>query len=163
MTIKKLSPAVQVAVANTLTTYVNAQIDAISAVWNDGVPLPHVAQVYNGYREMVPEYPVILVSSRGGKQRTNGATVWAEIDHRLDVSILVQCDDEPTLDQQMQRYLVAIWEVLMVNQGLDGSLSGLAGVDPVEYGRSGMYKLEKSTLLMEAGGWSIVVHVVESV
>ncbi len=161
--IKKLGAAAQTALANTLNTNINTQIDAVAAAWNDGIPLPHITNIYAGYRTVIGEYPAIVVNAQKGKQTANGASLWAEIDHIVEITVIVQADDAPTLDAQIQRYLVAIWQVLMQNQQLDGSLSGLAGVDPMEYGRSGMYPLEKSTLLMEAAAWSVTVHVIESV
>lgn len=160
---KKLMPAVQAAVVNTLSTYINTQVDAVAAAWADTVPLPHIVSIYNGYREIIPEYPAITVKCVSGIQKMNAATSWADIDHVIDITIIVQSDDETILEQQIQRYMVAIWEVLMQQQNLDGSLSGLSGVSPISYGVTKTYSLDKSRLLMETATWSAIVQMIESV
>jgi hypothetical protein len=108
-----------------------------------------------------------VVQSLDGTQKTNMAADianplagWGEFEHRLEVTILCQSDDLHTLDVQTKRYLVAIWEVLEKNQTLDGSLSGLAGIDPQKYGRSEVYK--EGMQLMQFGGWEVVVHILEN-
>jgi hypothetical protein len=164
MTVKKGAEAIEVAVANTLSTYLPTQLTAISAVWNDGVPLPAPVAVFAGQRQLVREYPAVVVASLDGTEVADGAPLWGEQEHRLDVSVVCLSDDQHILDVQTKRYLVAIWEVLKQNQLLDGSISGLAGVQTRRYGRSEQWKAnEKGRLMLQAAGWEIVVHVTESV
>src|SRR5215813_6679231 len=108
--------AVAQAMANTLATYVNGEIDAISAAWGDAVPLPHVAaaNIYALRRVQIPtEGVALVVSVLGGQQVMNHATDWAAIDHHLEVAVICQSDDQYTLEAQVDRYLTAVWQVVM--------------------------------------------------
>ena len=163
MAIKKGAPAAEAAVANTIRTYINAEVDDVKTAWNDSIPLPYPVQVYTGYRRIIPEYPAIVVSSVDGQETLDAASFWGQQEHRIDVSVICQSDDIHVLDQQTKRYLVAIWEVIKKHQDLDASLSGLAGVATRRYGRSEIYNIEKSHFLHQAAGWELAVHVDESV
>jgi hypothetical protein len=158
--------AAAAAIVATLQAHVNEAVTLINAAQSDGVPLPTIAgtNIYDGFQEMLGEYPAIVVTPVEGQESANAAPAWGELGHHLDVTVLCQADSKDTLNRQTLRYLWAIWRTLKVYQALDGSLSGLAGVDSPRYGRSGVYKAsEKSSLMMQDAGWEVVVNIVESV
>lgn len=165
MSVVKGPEAAVAAVVATLSAHAQAALDAIWTAWGDGATIPEVAprSVYKFRRDLVPEYPAWVVTWLGSQQVNNGATVWGEVDHRLDVSALVRSDALSVLETQATRHGWAIWEILMANQQLDGSLSGVSGVDPLRAGRSEVYSDKSRTTLIQAVGWEIVVHVMESV
>jgi hypothetical protein len=139
---------------------------AIVSEPDTGVVIPKVypKHIYDGNRLVIPEYPTIAISSMNGRQTTNAAPYWGQFEHHVDVSVILQGDDEFTLEQQKDRYLIALWEIFMQHQTLDDSLTGETGIDPLEYGDSGVFKPNKgSSLMMLAGGWSIAVHADETV
>jgi hypothetical protein len=160
---KKGPEAVEVSIAATLALYLNAQIDAIQAVWADNVLMPYPKKIYAGYRMVIANaaYPALVVSSLDGTQTAygGGGSGFGEIAHRLDVSVVMMSDNQHTLDIQTKRYVEAIWQVLMAHQQLDGTLPGLVGVRPQRYGRSGAYpqKGRGSNLVLQAAGWEVVV------
>jgi hypothetical protein len=153
------------AVAATLVAHVNDAVATINAAYTDmTLPTFAAANIYALHRSLIPEYPAIVVGSVDGKELANGAPNWAEDDHRLDVAILCQSDDELVLDKQTLRYLWAVWRTLKVQQALDNSLSGLAGVDTPSYGRSEAYQVKQgSPLMMRVAGIEVIVHIVETV
>lgn len=164
MSIKQGPEAVVQSVVATLAAHVNEAVDIIAAQWADATPLPHIksGNCYAFMQPIVPEYPAIIVNSLEGREVTDAAPVWAEVDHRLDVTVIVQGDDR-SIDRQTLRYLWAIWRTIHVYQALDGTLSGLAGVDVVRYGRSATYREGKNPLMLQMGGVEIAVHVEETV
>jgi hypothetical protein len=162
--------AVAQAVANTLTLYLNTALDEVWSSWSsvDGTlpkPPPKVypASIYVGIRDVIPSYPAIEVMPTGGRMPENMATVWGGFQHDIQVFAWLQSDDKDVLNRQCTRYAWAIWKVLMKYQGLDGSLSGQAGVEPFEYLISEGYKKQQSALLLQAVGWRVTVNVEESV
>jgi hypothetical protein len=157
--------AVAEALAATLVAHVNEAVAILNAEANDGTPVPTIAagNIYALHRSLVPEYPALVVTPVAGHEIGNGAPSWGEVDHHLDVTVLCQSDDNLVLDRQIARYLWAIWRTIKVYQGLDGSLSGLAGIDTPAYGRSQVYKSsENSSLMMQDAGWEVIVHLIES-
>lgn len=165
MATKKGAEAVAAALVATLSANANAALDAIWSAWGDATTNPEVypRKVFKFRQDLIREYPVWVVSWLGTQQPSNGATQWAEQDHRFDVSALCRADSQPVLETQVVRHTLAIWEILMANQLLDGSLSGCSGVDLLRAGRSEVYADKSRTTLIQAAGWEVVVHVVESV
>lgn len=149
--------AVEEAIAATLRTYLNAAIDTIYAAAGDTTPKVHPRMIYAGSRDVIPEYPCVVVTSIDGQQLLDASPNWGEINHRLDVSALVQSDDHRVLDRQTKRLLWAIWNVLKTHQGLDNTLEGLAGVQLARYGRSDPYKAPGQTKLLQVAAWEVFV------
>lgn len=152
------------ALANTLATYINAEIDAISAAWGDAstVPLPHVASanIYTLRRAQLPaEGVALVVSVLGGEQTLNHATEWGQLAHHLEVAVVCQSDDLYVLEAQVDRYLTAVWQVVMKHPGLDATVATVVGCDPVRYGRSETYPHPKLPLMVLGGAWEVVVYV----
>lgn len=162
-TSKKGGEAVAASMAATFTTAINAEIDAIKAVWGDSVPLPHVAasNIYVMLRKVIPNEGVaIVITPFSGKQVVNHATDWGQIAYRMEVDVVCQSDDEYTVQAQLDRYLTAVWQVVMKHQQLDGSIDTVVGCDPVQFGRSGVYHAPNKPGLLEAyGAWEIDVYV----
>ncbi len=169
----KGGPAVERAMAKMLQANLNAQIDTVWAAWAandtaDGITVPkaYPASVFSGYRLELPEYPVVVVTSVGGRVEEDGMEQgglgWQTLAHILDVAWIVQSDDVHVLDQQVQRYTVAVWETLMNNPNLDGSLVGAALTNIESYGKSEVYQHERSKLMMQGAAWRVAVRLVES-
>lgn len=158
--------AIELAVANTLTANLNAYLDALWTQYGDIATVPKVypAKVYAGFRELVNDFPALVVTSIDGKMESDGAPYWSEIAHRVDVTAVLRSDVQHILDQQTKRYLWAIWKCLLVNQILDQSLTGVPSVELARYGRSGAYPQEEhSKLLLQAAGWEVIVRLAEVV
>lgn len=153
--------AVEESVAATLRTYLPAILASIYTSANDGVPNAPVAQFYAGSRDVIPEYPAIVVTSIDGAESLDGSPVWGEVNHRLDISAICQSDDHRTLDRQTKRLLWAIWDTLKQHQSLDGALSGLAGVSLARYGRSDAFK-PTGKHLIQVAAWEAIVRMSES-
>lgn len=160
MGILKGPEAIETAVAATLQTYLPAVVNAIYAAAADSVPNVLPVQYYAGSRDVIPEYPAIVVASIQGEEALDGSPVWGEVNHHLDVSALSQSDDHRILDVQNTRLLWAIWNTLKQHQALDGSLNGLAGLTLARYGRSTIYKSGKR--LLQASAWEVIVRVEEN-
>lgn len=159
----KGAEAVEAAVAATLDANIAGELAAVSAAWNDGVPLPAPKLVHAGELKLVREFPTILVVSVDGRETDDGAPVWGNQTHRLDVVTFLAGDNEETLDRQGKRYLVAIWEVIKKHQDLDGSLSGLAGVMTTQYGKSATYRAQSKPLMEKQVAWEVLVTTMEPV
>lgn len=149
MPIKKSLPAVQAAVANTLTLNLAAEVSAINSVWTD-VTL-NTPQVFAGYRDPIPEYPAVVVSWVKSTILADAATQWAEVNHEVEATVLCMALNAGDLDSQTLRYLTAMWEVFIKNPGLDGSLSGLSGLSVTEMARSQVYQVKSGQLMRSAG------------
>lgn len=156
--------AVCEAVAATLATSLPATLTSIWADWGDGttVPLANPKAVLAMRRPLLAEFPWLVCEPIGGQQVANGAQLWGEVDHRVAVTAWLRGDTETVLQKQATRYLWAIWRVLMEHQGLDGSLSGLAGVDPTQYVYGDVAKHGQGGMLLQPVGWEVVVHVMET-
>lgn len=157
--------AVEQAVANTLTTNFNAALDAVYAAWapvDSAPPEVYPAGIHVGGRDLIPSYPAIEVMATGGRMTEDGATVWGGFQHELLIVAWLTGDDKDTLNRQCLRYAWAIWKVLMAFQTLDGSLSGQAGVEPLEYQVS-QPASKPTNQLLQAVGWRVTVNVEESV
>jgi len=171
MASKKMAQALRSALYLTIKNNINAELDTVwTANASDDTTYGTVPKAYpqayvwrSQHRRLIAEYPAIVISSQSGHIVNNGATNWAEVDHHLDIAVVLMADDADIMGEQLERYLVAIWEVLMKNQFLDNSITGLAGIDPREYSVDPIYKLEKSTQAMQSAGWQIIAHVVEAV
>lgn len=152
------------AVAATLATYLPAALTSIWADYGDAATVPQVAprQVFAMRHPLLPEFPVVVCEPMAGRQVGNGATAWGELDHTIAVTAWLRGDSETVLQRQASRYLWGIWRVLMEQQGLDGSLSGLAGVDPTQYVYGDVAKHGQTALLLQPVGWEVVVHVMET-
>lgn len=161
-TIQKGVERVKVSLAATLETYLPAALDDISAAWNDGVPLPYPALVHPGLLDTIREYPTILVVSTEGDETDDGAPIWAQQEHHFDVVLFAASDSQATLDTQIDRYLLGIWEVVKQHQSLDGNVAGLGGVMTKRYGKSPSFPKSKGLLERQAA-WEVVVHTLESV
>lgn len=149
MAIRKSLPAVQAAVAATLTANLAAEVTAINSVWTDiTLPMP---QVISGFRDPIPEYPVVVVSWVKSTILADAATQWAEVNHEVEATVLCQALNAGDLDSYTLRYLTAMWEVLIKNPGLDGSLSGLSGLSVTEMARSQVYQVKSGHLMRSAG------------
>lgn len=152
MAIKKSIPAVQAAVANTLTLNLAAEITAVNAAWNDSLTLSTSPTIINGYRDPIPEYPAIVVSWVDTDIVLDAATNWQETHHRVEATLICQALEMSTLDAMVQRYLTAMWEVFLKNPGLDGSLSGLIGFAMSKIARSEVYRIKTGVQLMQSAG-----------
>lgn len=157
--------AVEHAVAATLRAKLNGELAATWAAWAtfdtaDGVsvPLVYPAQIIAGRQGIASDYPTIMVASDLGIQRTNAAPNWGEVDHTLAVIVWLVADDVLLLHKMMHRYLTSIWEVLMKNQSMDGTIA-LTGIDPGEYGRAVPVKLGETAGIVHVGGWTFIAHV----
>lgn len=153
--------AVEQSVAATLQANINAALDTLYTAAADTTPKVYPRQVYAGARDLIPEYPSIVVTSLDGNQSLDASPNWGEVNHRIDVSAIVMSDDHRTLDRQTKRLLWAIWNVLKTHQGLDNGLSGLSGVQCMRYGRSEVYK-PKAGQLLQVAAWEVVVQIEES-
>ena len=149
MAIRKSLPAVQAAVAATLTANLAAEVAAINSVWTDmtlSTPL-----VIAGYRDPIPEYPVVVVSWVETSIALDAATFWQQANHDIEATVLCQALNASDLDNQTLRYLTAMWEVFVKNPGLDGSLSGLTGFAVQKMARSQVYQVKSGQLMRSAG------------
>lgn len=162
--------AIEHAVANTLSTNLNGFLDAIWTQWATidaayPVPIPKVYPklVLAGRRQLISDYPAILVTSLDGELLGSGAPVWGEMQHRVDVTAFLRSDRQDVLDIQSKRYVWAIWKCLMTYQMLDNSLVGNSGVTPRSYGRDLWDPKKKSVQMIMAVGWEVLVHLVETV
>lgn len=154
--------AVEESVAATLRSYLNAALDTLYTAAGDTTPKVYPKSIFAGSRDVIPEYPAVVVASLDGQQTLDASPNWGEVNHRLDVSGIIISDDHRVLDRQTKRLLWAIWNVLKEHQGLDNSLQGLAGVTLVRYGRSDIYKPKGSTQLLQVAAWEVVVRLEES-
>lgn len=162
MTVYHGVEAVENAVAATFSANLQAVVNKVYSDAADGIPNVTIAQFYAGKRDVVPEYPSVVVSSIEGQQPLDG-TLWGEVNHRIDVAIICQSDDKRTLDIQTKRILWAVWDCLKAHQNLDNSLNGLAGVSCIQYGRSEVYSNPKQTgQFLQVAAWEVVVQVEES-
>lgn len=157
--------AVKESVAATILANINAQLDTIYAEFADATtPEVYPTAVYATGLSLIPTYPCIVVTWLEGKQISNGAEVWAEFEHTLDVSALVIGDDTATVDRMIDRYVWALWRLLMQNQALDGTIPGLSGIDLVRYMGSPLLKRRDGLPgVARAVSWEIMVRVMESV
>lgn len=160
--------AIEVSIANTLATNINAELDNVWSAWalQDGANVPpkvYPVGCHGGTLAVIPEYPFIIVQSVDGIETADGAPLFGEQTHNLEVTALIASDDKATLDKVSKRYLVAIWEVLKKHQTLDSTVSGLAGVHTQSYGRSGIYTKANDDLLYRACRWTVQVFTLESV
>lgn len=165
----KGAEAVEVALANTLVSYLPDMLSQVEAAWASydtaaglSVPLLSPAQVYAGRRTLIREHPSVMVVSAFGQEVDDGAPLWGQQRHRVDIVTFCAADALEVVDRQSKRYLVAIWEVLKQHQDLDGSLAGLAGVMTTQYGRSDPYQNARKILEQQAA-WEVLVTVMESV
>lgn len=162
--------AIEHAVANTFSTYLNGFLDEIWAQWAtidaaSGIAVPQVypKHVLSGRRQLINDYPTVIVTSLDGEMLSSGAPVWGEVQHRVDVSALLRGDRQDILDIQSKRYAWALWKCLMTYQTLDNSLVGNSGVTPRQYGRDLWDPKRKSVQMIMAVGWEVLVHLVETV
>ena len=155
--------AVALSLAGALTSYVNAEVDAISAAFADTVPLPHVAaaNIYVMRKAVIPaEGAALVVAPVGGKQLANHATSYGEIAYHMEVAAICQSDNDYILQAQVDRYLTAVWQVVMKYQQLDGTIDTVIGCDPVRVGYSEIYKPSHGAILpWQGGAWEVDVYV----
>lgn len=169
--IVQLAEGTCLAVANTFSTYLPAELDAVAAAYASAdvaefgaaLPLPHPAHVYPRNQAVIAETPAVVVSSLGWDESANGAPLWGEVTHRLDAAALCVADSIEVAEAQAMRYLQAMWTVIKQHQELDGSLSGLAGIDTPKAGKSAAYSADGRVIIGVWAGLELRVRVVESV
>jgi len=160
MAIRKLMPAVQASLAATMAANINAEIDAVNSVWTD-VALPYPT-VVNGYRSVLPEPPYVVISWLNTKVQADASSAWQGLAHTFEVAILCQDIEENALDNQVQRYLTAIWEVGVKVPQLDGTLAGLIGLGWDRADKSVIYQHKTSKMLLQSAAWTGTVYLDES-
>lgn len=168
MATKKGAEAIALALANTATLHLNAEIDAVKSAWNDTIPLPYPKKIFSEDRMEIPDYPAFIISMRGGHQTANGAysaaAGWAQQQHEFFATLLIKGDKLEVLERQARRYSVAIWELYMKYQGLDDSVPGQTGVDLLEWTYNPIADAAQNRLLMiYAIGWRGLVYVTQDV
>src|SRR5579884_1857235 len=153
--------AVKEALAATIAAHLPAFLDAEWAEWGDGATVPEVypRAVLPGHRTLVREHPTVMVDVPEGQMTENGAPYWGAFAHQAEVTALLRGDDEVVLEHQADRYLWALWKLLMQYQQLDGTLVGSCSVTPTRYGKSPAYPEKPSSpLLLKAVGWEVTVE-----
>ena len=150
--------AAAVAVANTLTRYLNAKLDAINALWNDGVQVPHPQGIYAYETLEIPEYPAIQVMNAKGRLTDDMAPVYQGIAHSVVVEVICMSNDKTDLQKQVLRYLLAIQQALAEHPTLDGTLASCTGTALTDYDVTGMARHRSGPQMMQAGRWLAVVQ-----
>lgn len=171
MAIVQLAEGVCLAVAATFAQYLPGELAAVNAAYaaadlaefGAALPLPSPARVYPRNQAVIAETPAVVVSSLGWDEVTNGAPTWGEVAHRIDAAALCVADSIEVAEAQAMRYLQAMWTIIKQQQGLDGSLSGLAGIDTPRAGKSAAYAKDGQSIIGIWAGLELRVHVVESV
>ena len=133
---------VAAAIVATLTSNLNASIDAIWTAWSgadptgeDVPPNVHPTKIYRFSRRVVDlgNYPVIMVRPVGGRQTDNfmavtpgsvGSDQWR---WRLFVEVGFAGDDMYVMEAYVTRLVWAIRTCLLLHPLLDGSLGGYGG------------------------------------
>lgn len=168
-TVIKGPEALERSVAATLATYLPAELTAIQAAWApydaaDGISVPLTAPLHYlaGLRDLVSEYPTLIVLSEVWKQTLNGAELWGSHDHNLLIVGYLNSDDQHILDIMTKRYAVGIWETLMKHQALDGTCA-VTGIDPKDCGWTPHQKSAIAPGFTRMLGWSVIAHVEQGV
>jgi hypothetical protein len=159
------------AVAATFTQYLPAVLAAVNAAYaasdiaefGAALPLEPPARVYPRNQAVIAEYPAVVVSWLGLDESANGAPTFGEVTHRIDAAGLCVSDSIEVAEAQALRYLQAMWTVIKLHQGLDGSLSGLSGIDSPRAGKSAAYSRDGQSIIGIWAGLELRVRVVESV
>jgi hypothetical protein len=167
----QLGEGVCLAVAATLAQYLPAALVAVNAAYaaadiaefGASLPLLPPARVYPRNQSVIAEYPAVVVSFLGWDESANGAPTFGEVTHRIDAAALCVSDSIEVAEAQALRYLQAMWTVIKQQQGLDGSLSGLSGIDSPHAGKSPAYAADGKSIIGVWAGLDLRVHVVESV
>jgi hypothetical protein len=161
--------ALERALAATLATYLPDELAAVWAAWagydaEDGISVPLVAPRHYlpGLRDLVQELPSIVVGSELWAQTANGAEMWGSHDEHLLIIGYLSSDNQHLLDVMTKRYAVAIWEVVMKHQRLDGTIA-ISGIDPVDCGWSPHQKNAIAPGFTRMLGWTVVAHVEQAV
>lgn len=171
MATKKGSDLIAVAIANTFSAHLPAEIDAVNAAWNDPATVPALTypkKYFSERRLEVPESPTLMVGMLGAHQSANGAyspqTGWAMLAYEFEVTLWLRGDKLHILERMARRYGLAMWEVIMKYQGLDDSIPGQTGVDLVEMAMNPAPFGDAAPLtLIYAVGWRGMVHVAQDV
>ncbi len=124
-TMHKGMDAVAVSLANTLALYLNTEIDAINADWNDAATVPalaHPRKIFSERRLVVPELPAIIVGMLPQRQMANGAygtsIGWAPMDYEFEIILWFRGDQLHILERQGRRYVTALWETIRPAESL---------------------------------------------
>lgn len=141
--------AAAVSVANILTTYLNAKLDAVNATWNDGTALPHPKAIYAYEADIEAEIPCVLVYNALGKLQADMAPSYHGLAHTLAVHWIVTDMRKQRVQKQALRYLWAIWQTLAEHQRGDGTAVGQVSIMLGEYNLSGVAKHPKQGLVVE--------------
>jgi hypothetical protein len=171
MAIVQLAEGVCLAVAATFASALPGELASVNAAYaasdlaefGAALPLLPPARVYPRNQAMITEYPAVVVSSLGWDESANGAPTWGEVTHRIDAAALCVSDSIEVAEAQAMRYLQAMWTVIKQRQQLDGSLSGLAGIDSPRAGKSAAYAKDGQTIIGIWAGLELRVRVMESV
>lgn len=158
--------ACEAAIAAVLLTGLPAALDTIWATWTTPPTVPVVPElypehVYVGQVDMLPEFPSVVVVATDSQIVSDGAPVWNEMEHHIEIVAFCVADTRDTLNRMTQRYLWAIRNVIMQNQNLGGAISGISGVALDRSGRSAVYK-NAAGLLQQEAAWRVTVNVLES-
>lgn len=150
--------AAAVALANTLATYLNAKLDAVNAIWNDGLALPHPKKIYDTEMLEVPEYPAILVMNARGRLIEDMAPVYQGMAHQLIIEVLCLSGKHRDLQKMVLRYLLAIQQTVAEHPKLDGTLASCVGTALTDYELTPLAKSRSGPQLMQAGRWLALVQ-----
>lgn len=123
-----------------------------------GVPLPPIKNFYFGQRYATPQFPCVIVDfgpSTIDAERFHFQ--WADYDHTILVSVLVQGDNEDVITRQLLRYARAIWEVLFGNQiDIVGNQVAAISLRPAAGGVTNL--VSKDNALFRGYTWRFEVH-----
>lgn len=85
------------------------------------------------HHNVVPSYPAVMVYSVSGDEYQDAAPQWGSWSHKLIAEARIIGENEEYVQEQLLRYMHAMWLCFERFQDLDGTLSGPHGVAATHY------------------------------
>lgn len=115
MTLSLLEGAI-VALHAYLAANIATKLDEIDARFGDGIVLDDIKSWYLGnIPTAVPEYPSIWLDGVRFTPKRNLEKGKIDVDYRIDIFILIGCTDEQERFKRLDRYAMAIMELMESN------------------------------------------------
>lgn len=178
----KGAPSVKLAIQNTLVSYLTTQLTNVWSAWaaQDAIDaaaglnpplLVNPQRITRGPRKLTystPDISIVVTDAQvmpveGGMLNAPNETGWTSWHYSAVVVVTCSSSDELALDEMVDRYLVALWEVFAQHPQLDGTtLMGGIGAYVMGTAKGGPVKLQTQQNLTQEGGLLLSVRTDES-
>lgn len=96
-----------------------AKLDVIDARFGDGITLTDIAGWYRAQQRAIQQFPAVVFMAHDSRPIERGDG-WLRGHHDIEIAVMATGQDSEQLSQEIQRYVLAIFECLVDAESSEG-------------------------------------------